>query len=406
MTLDFTSLALGLILGLAAACLFLIPRLTVLRERLRQQEEAQKAMADAFSLAAQEALNKSSEQFLNLAKEKLHQAQADGSHDLEKRQKAIFDMVTPIQKNLEQLGTAVEQIKGTDQALREDLQLLNRETARLVGALKDPAGQGRWGEFILEGLLEKSGLLKGIHYETQVSLQTESGRQRPDVVINLHDGFHIVIDAKAPINEFADRMSDSMTSEEREELSRNLARQVREHIRALGRKGYWEKMDSPDFTVLFLPGEHIFSMALRTDPDLIDYASAQNVVIASPTLLLSLLRVVALSWRQAELAKNAQEISARGSELYQRLAIFAGHFEKIGKGILGAMNSYNDAIGSLERSVLPSARKLKELQVQTANKDIAEPVPIDTMPRAISSPELLDGENNDDAEGDEKKIHA
>lgn len=394
MTFDLLSIAIGLALGGAAVFAVLAAKMAALRERIRQHEEAQAAMGNAFSAVAQDVLQKSSVQFLTLAQEKLKAAQAEGGHDLDKRHKALADMIAPIQKNLEQLGSAVEQIKGTDQALRADLQILNRETARLTGALKDPAGQGRWGEFILEGLLEKSGLLKGVHYETQVALQAESGRQRPDVVINLHDGLHIIIDSKAPLNEFADRMNDALDAEETQALMGNLARQVREHVKALGRKGYWENMDSPDFTVLFLPSEHMFSMALRADPELVDFAGRSNVIIASPTLLMSLLRVVSLGWRQAELAKNAQDISARGSELYQRLAAFAGHFEKIGKSLNGAMNSYNDAIGSLERSVLPSARKLKELHVQTGGKDVTEPVPLETLPRALSAPELLDAQDD------------
>ena len=174
-----------------------------------------------------------------------------------------------------------------------------------MGALKDPAAQGRWGEFILEGLLDKSGLIKGVHYETQVTIEAEGGKhQRPDAVIRLHDGFHIVVDAKAPLNEFADKLDHNLSADETRQLMQNLARQVREHIKALGKKGYWESIDSPDFTVMFLPSEHLFSVALRADPEIIDFAHDNNIVIASPTLMMSLLRVVGLSWRQVELAQN------------------------------------------------------------------------------------------------------
>lgn len=315
-----------------------------------------------FRLSAQDAVQNAHESFLNLAQERLKHAQLDGAHDLDKRHKAIDEMVKPVQKHLESITAALEQVKGTDKALREDLQSLNRETARLVGALRDPTQQGQWGEFILEGVLDKSGLIKGVHYETQVTIESETGRQRPDAVIRMQDGFNIIVDAKAPLNEFAQRLGEDLSENDMQELMQNLARQVREHVKKLGRKGYWENIESPDFTVMFLPSEHMYSMALRADPDLVDFASRSAVIIASPTLLMSLLRVVSLSWRQMELAKNAQEISERGADLYKRLLSFMTHFEKIGKHLAGAVGGYDAAVGSFERSVAPAARKFKELQ--------------------------------------------
>lgn len=391
MSLDTVSMLLGVAAGTIVAAVplgILLLRAQTARTALQKDLEHERAgrgeQGNLFSAMAQEALVKNSEQFLLLAQEKMKQAKADSSHDLEKRQIAINELIKPIQKQLETLGNAVEQIKGTDNQLREDLKNLNRETARLVGALKDPAAQGRWGEFILEGLLDKSGLIKGVHYETQVSIETDKGRQRPDAVIRLHDGFHIVIDAKAPLNEFADRLGDNLSAEETQTLMQNLARQVREHVKALGRKGYWENIDSPDFTVLFLPSEHLFSIALRADPQLVDFAHTHNIVIASPTLMMSLLRVVSLSWRQAALAQNAQEISAQGAELYKRLGSFATHLQKIGKGLSTAMDSYNGAVGSLERMVMPSARKLKELQGHGGDT-LPEITQIDAAPRQLAA---------------------
>lgn len=400
MPIDTLSLLLGAAAGSIAAAVPLGVLLlraqtarTALQKDLEHERAGRQELGNLFSLTAQEALAKNSEQFLQrfseLAQEKMKQAKADSSHDLEKRQIAISELVKPIQKQLETLGSAVEQIKGTDTQLREDLKNLNRETARLVGALKDPAAQGRWGEFILEGLLDKSGLIKGVHYETQVSIKTENGRQRPDAVIRLHDGFHIIIDAKAPLNEFADRLGDNLSAEETEGLMQNLARQVREHVRALGRKGYWENIESPDFTVLFLPSEHMFSIALRADPQLVDFAHTHNIVIASPTLMMSLLRVVGLSWRQAALAQNAQEISAQGAELYKRLSKFGEHLENIGKGISKAMESYNKAVGSLDRMVMPSARKLRELQGHGGSDAIPELAQLEGSPLQLGAPEFI-----------------
>jgi DNA recombination protein RmuC len=188
---------------------------------------------------------------------------------------------------------------------------------------------------------------------------------RPDVVINMQDGFNIIIDAKAPINEFAARLGDNLSEEDNAAVMQGLARQVRDHVKRLGSKNYWEHSDAsqggPDFVVMFLPSEHIYSIALRADPEIVDMAARLGVIIASPTLLMSLLRVVGLSWRQIDLAKNAQEISERGMELYKRFLIFTDHMGKVGKGLQSAMGSYDAAIGSLEKSVLPAARKFKEL---------------------------------------------
>lgn len=372
MTLDPLSLFIGLAIGLIPAIILFVWR---------------KQAKDTFTVAASEALQQSNEAFLQLAAEKLKNAQNDTAHDLEKRQESIKQMVTPIQKQLEMMSGALEQVKGTDKALREDLQHLSKETSRLVGALRDPSAQGRWGEYILEGILEQSGLLKGVHYETQVSLQTEEGRHRPDAIIHLQDGFNIIVDAKAPINEFVNRLGQDLSEEEYTNVMQGISRQVRKHVQDLGKKGYWENVHSPDFTVLFLPSEHIYSIALRADSGLVDYAASQNIIIASPTLLMSLLRVVGMSWRQVELAKNAEEIAERGSELYKRLLTFCDHVGKVGNGIDKAMKSYNDAVGSLERSVLPSARKFKDLQAQSAGKDLPEFQPLETSPRQINIPD-------------------
>lgn len=355
-----------------------------IREREIAFEQAQAALDSRFKATAAEALQQSNEQFLQLAQERLKAAQKDGAHDLEKRQNTIAEMIKPVHTNLENMAKALEQVKGTDTALREEMQTLNRETARLVGALRDPAAQGRWGEYILEGLLEKSGLIKGVHYDTQVSMQTAEGRQQPDAVINMQDGFKIIIDSKAPVNQFVDKLSEDTSEDDYNRLTQNLSKQVKDHVKKLGKKGYWENVESPDFTVLFLPSEHIYSLALRADPQLVEYAAAQNIIIASPTLLMSLLRVVGLSWRQVELAKNAQEISEQGVELYKRFLKFTDHLGKVGKGLQSAMNNYDSAVGSLQGSVLPAARKFRELQAGATLPEAAEMENIEQTPRALA----------------------
>ncbi|AEP10709.1 DNA recombination protein RmuC [Micavibrio aeruginosavorus] len=382
----------GVLAGAAIVALVMMKRLSTVEKEaatLQAQIDATQGasvnMENTFRVLAAEALKDSQTQFLTLAQEKLKQAQNDTAHDLEKRQLAISTLVDPIKKQLEMLGGAVEQIKGTDNALRNDLQSLSRETARLVGALRDPAAQGRWGEYILDGLLEKSGLIRGVHFESQVAVSTnDGGRQRPDAVIRLHDGLQIIVDAKAPINDIADQLAGNDVDDDA--VIQNLAKRVRDHIVALGRKGYWENVDgtNADFTVLFLPSEHLFSMALRADPGMVDFAAGRNVIIASPTLMMSLIRVVSLSWRQADLAQNAAEIATLGGDLFSRITKFGEHLEKVGKGLSGALGSYNDAVGSLERMVLPAARKLKDKQVQTGGRDLPELKEIEDQPRRLT----------------------
>lgn len=376
----------GLLIGLIVGLLLLLWRTSALKAQkagLEARIEAERAgLDDHFKALAQATLQSNSENFLNLAQEKLKAAQADSAHDLEKRTQSIAQMVQPVEKHLQTLKGAVEQLSGTDKAIREDIKNLSQETAKLTGALKNPAAQGKWGEFVLERLLDKANLIKGTHYETQVSLNTDDGRLRPDVIIKLQDGFNIIVDAKAPITEFINRMDKNLSDSDYNDLRQNLARTVRSHVKALGSKSYWEQLDSPDFVVLFLPSENIFSTALSADSDLIDYASDNNVVIASPTLLMSLLRVVGLSWRQVAMAKNAQEVSKLGSELFDRINNFTVHLSKVGGGINSALSAYNKAIGTLDTRILSSARKLKELHA--TDKDIETPKLLEGAPRSLN----------------------
>lgn len=392
----------GLICGLMIGMIILIWRSGILKAEkaaLSARLDAERAgLDDHFKALAQATLQSNSENFLNIAQEKLKAAQVDNAYDLEKRTQAIAEMVKPVEKHLTQLNGVVEQLTATDKTIREDIQNLSRETAKLTGALKNPAAQGKWGEFVLERLLDKANLIKGLHYETQVSMNTESGRLRPDAIIRLQDGFNIIVDAKAPITEFINRMDDEMGEGEYNTMRQNLAKVVRSHVKALGNKSYWEQLESPDFVVLFLPSENIFSTALSADPDLVDFASENNVVIASPTLMMSLLRVVGLSWRQAKMAQNAQEVSKLGAELFDRINNFSIHLHKVGAGINSALAAYNKSVGTFDTRILSSARKLKELHV--TDKEIETPKLLEGSPRPISVMEdefetdLLDDDKN------------
>lgn len=364
MVLDFISLGLGVLLGgFAVGLFFMWKGGKAERQKLILEHELNQ-LSETFDTLAQESLRKSSESFLQLAQEKLSSVQKDSQHDMDKRSQAITELVKPVQAKLEQLHSSMEQMKSTDQALREDLKDLSKETSKLVGALRNPAARGNWGEYILEKLLDQANLIKGIHYETQSAI-AEGGRLRPDVVIKLQDGFNIIVDAKAPITEVMKRLDEDLSESDFKDIQADLAKVVRKHVQALGSKEYWSQLDSPDFVVLFLPSEHLFSAALRGDPSLVDYAAEKQVIIASPVLMMSLLRVVGMSWRQVELAKNAQEISDIGVELYKRLSTFGSHLQKIGKNLNSAVNSYNDTVASLESRVLPGAKRFEELQVKS-----------------------------------------
>lgn len=296
LTIDPVSLAIGALFGAAVGALLVFLRVTALEKdkaALEARIESERAGLDEhFQALAQQVLSTNSESFLTLAQEKLKQAQADGRHDLDKRSQAISEMIKPVEKHLGVLNSAVEQLQGTDKAIRDDLQSLSRETAKLTGALKNPAAQGRWGEFVLERILEQANMIKGVHYKVQKDI---GDGKRPDVLISLQDGFTIAIDAKAPINEFVDHMDDNLSADEIANLQAKLAQQIRGHIRALGARAYQDNLEGADFVTLFLPAEHMFSAALRADPDIVDYAAQNRVVIASPTLMMSLLRVVGLS---------------------------------------------------------------------------------------------------------------
>ena len=233
---------------------------------------------------------------------------------------------------------------------------------------------------LLDRLLEKAGMVRGVHYDTQSTVQSENGsRLRPDIVITLQDGFKIAIDAKAPIQDILDDLDNP---EAQDAIRSRLATQVRSHIKALSVKSYQEALGSDiDFTVLFLPGEHLFSLAIAGDPELIDYAADNNIVLASPSLMLSLLRVVHLSWRQGELAENAQKIADTGRDLYKSLSVFGGHLDKIGANLNRSVGAYNDALGSLERNVMSKARKFEELQAVHSNEQLTSPQEVDKQAR-------------------------
>jgi DNA recombination protein RmuC len=398
LAIDPLSTAIGLGCGVAVTALFLGLRMAAAGRKIAALEarlDSEKAaLGDHFRALAQTALQSNNEHFLTLAQEKLRAAQKDGEHDLQKRSIAIEQMVKPVEAHLQRMNGMVEELKGTNRSTQEYLQTLHKETSKLTTALRNPSAQGRWGEFVLETILDRANMIKGQHYHTQTGIV---GGGRPDVIINLHDGFKIAIDSKAPINEFIARLDDDLSEDEIKTIKSSMARAVRAHVKALGARSYQDNLEGSDFVILFLPSEAVFSATLAHDTDIVDFASENNVVIASPMLIISLLRVVGLSWRQVKMAEEAGRIAELGMELHKRLSVFVSHLAKVGKNVNAALGAYNDAVGSFESKVLPQARKFKKYHVIAENADLQELPVYEGSVRQLASAADDDDDNNETA---------
>ncbi|MHC4403963.1 MAG: DNA recombination protein RmuC [Planctomycetota bacterium] len=370
-----------------------------LREKLALLDEARQKLSDAFKALAAEALKSNNQSFLQLAKENLEKFQETAKGDLDKRQQAIDELVKPVKLSLEKVDMKIQELEkareGAYQGLREQVRSLlesqkelRSETTNLVRALRRPQVRGRWGEIQLRRVVEMAGMLSHCDFFEQQSTDTEEGRLRPDLLVRLPASKNIVVDAKAPLDAYLDAI-EAPDEETRTEKLKDHARRVREHITALGRKSYFSQFDpAPEFVVLFLPGEVFFSAALEHDPTLIEMGVEQNVIIATPTTLISLLRAVAYGWRQEQIAQNAKEISDLGQELYKRLADVGKHMSKLGRNLNSANEAYNRAVGTLEARVLVSARRFKELGSTSVGSEIEELGPVETTPRQLQAPEL------------------
>jgi DNA recombination protein RmuC len=363
---------------------------------LRQEE---KNLADRFEALSAEALRKSNQTFLELAKTQLASFQQGARGDLDQRQQAIVELVKPVQETLHKFNGKLQEIEvarvGAYGELRAQVQSLfdtqsslRSETANLVKALRAPAVRGRWAEIHLKRVVEMAGMIDHCDFHEQVSVSTADGRLRPDLVVNLPGGKSVVVDAKAPLQAYleAHEATDEATRKAKLE---DHARQVRQHLAELGRKAYWEQFPSaPDFVVLFLPNDGAYLAALEIDPGLIEAGVNEKVILATPTTLIAVLRAVAYGWQQQRIAENAQAISQLGRDLYERVATMAAHLSKLGKKLAGSVEAYNEAVGSIERRILPTARRLKD-KVAGPGDELEPLLPVDTTPRALQAAELV-----------------
>lgn len=363
-----------------------------LAEQQKQHERALAELESRFRALSSEALDKNSEAFIKLAQATFGKYQEMAKGDLEKRQQSIETVLKPLQESLRhyqqrlqvgetQQSKTLGELQQQIRALAEQSTKLEAETGNLVTALKTPQARGRWGEITLQRVVEIAGLSKYCDFDTQVSTATEEGRLRPDMVVKLPQKKIVVVDSKVPLKAYLEALEGTDDAARAAALARH-AQAVRKHMRDLSAKAYWSQFENtPEFVVLFIPGESFFSAALEQDRELIEDGLANRVILATPTTLIALLSTVAASWQQHEQAENAQKIAEAGADLFDRVCKFAEHLEKIRKGLQGAMNSYNDATGSFERMLLPGARKLKELHVVPDHRELPEAPTVDVTLR-------------------------
>ena len=360
-------------------------------EKLALLEQARAQLKESFQALSSEALSRNNESFLNLAKSTLEKYQEGAKGDLEKRQEAIHQTVEPVGLALKAFNERVEKIEErrtqTDASLKQQLQQLaesqvqlSRTTGSLVQALRAPQVRGQWGEMQLRRTVEMAGMINRVDFLEQASVDSADGqRQRPDMLINLPNGRQVVVDSKVPLAAYLDALQSDNPDVQKERMIAH-ARHIRDHIKGLSAKSYWTQFDNaPEFVVLFIPNETIFSAALEQDPMLIEQGVNNQVILATPTTLIALLKAIAFGWQQEAIAREAKEIAALGKELYERIGVVTGYFAKLGKSLDQTVGHYNKAISSVESRLLVTARKFEALD-SAAPDPLPEPAAIEKQP--------------------------
>ncbi len=383
----------GLLVHKEQQCSSLYTQTLILDEKVQLLQQAEAQFKNAFSALSSEALEKNNRSFLDLAKASLEKFQEGAKGDLDKRQVAITEMIAPMKESLQKLDTGIRQIekerKGDQESIKEQMRALfesekqlKNETSNLVKALRTPLARGRWGEIQLRRVVELAGMLNHCDFFEQ----SQEERQRPDLIVKLPGGRQVVIDAKVPLEAYLEAIH-AESDEVRSQAFLSHARQVRTHVMALSKKAYWERfLPTPEFVVLFLPAETFFSAALESDPSLIEVGAENNVIIATPTTLIALLRAVSYGWKQENLSRHVEKLHELGQDLYKRISDMNSHFLKMGRSLSSAVDSYNKGIGSLETRVLVTARKFKEIGIVSSQVEIEEPECIDKMTRELLDP--------------------
>ncbi len=362
-------------------------KLDAANKRLSEQTDIEKTLLNQFKVMASDTLSHNSDAFLKAADEKLGAIVQQANKDFSVSKDAVNELVKPLSEELKRIETARAESQGSLSqqitALVENNNNLASETRSLSTALKRPEVRGSWGEMQLRRVVELAGMADHCDYQEQVSVETDEGRrERPDMVVYMPNERTIVVDAKTPMDAYLTAVESDVDADRQDAFKRH-ARQVRERAQDLSQKSYQQRFDkTPDFVVMFLPGEYLLSAALENDRELIDWAMQRNVVIATPNTLMALLKAVAMGWREAQIAQEAANVARLGQQLHDRLATFAGHMASMGKSLDSTVKRFNSGVGSLEGNVLVSARRFNELGVQTG-KPIPELDEIQTQAREL-----------------------